>query len=74
MLLLTVVVAAAGQVAVLVAVLAAVPVAGMLAVLAMVQVLVVVERGTSLSPAASDGYPLGMLLLTVVVTAALQVA
>ncbi|KAJ1156086.1 hypothetical protein NDU88_008811 [Pleurodeles waltl] len=48
----------------------------MLAGLAVVQVpvLAVVERGTSPSLAASDGWPLGMLLLTVVMAAAVQVA
>ncbi|KAJ1186279.1 hypothetical protein NDU88_003062 [Pleurodeles waltl] len=48
----------------------------MLAVLAVVQVpvLPVVEGGTSPSPAASDGWPLEMLLLTVVVATEVQVA
>ncbi|KAJ1170062.1 hypothetical protein NDU88_001943 [Pleurodeles waltl] len=50
--------------------------AGLLAVLAVVQVQVmpVVEGGSSPSPAASDGCPLEMLLLTVVVLAAVQLA
>ncbi|KAJ1210179.1 hypothetical protein NDU88_005547 [Pleurodeles waltl] len=78
MLLLVDVVAPAGHVAVQmgmqVAVLAAVSAAGMLPVLALVQVLVVVEGDTRPSPAASDGCPLGMMLLTVVVAAAVQVA
>ncbi|KAJ1215264.1 hypothetical protein NDU88_002873 [Pleurodeles waltl] len=47
----------------------------MLEVLAVVQVSVlpVVEGGTSPSPASSDGWPLGMLLLIVVMAAAVQV-
>ncbi|KAJ1209746.1 hypothetical protein NDU88_005119 [Pleurodeles waltl] len=74
MLLLTVVVAVPGHVAVQVVLLLAVPAAGKLLVLAVVQVLVVVEGDNRPSPAASDGCPLGMLLLTVVVAAAVQVA
>ncbi|KAJ1092567.1 hypothetical protein NDU88_005677 [Pleurodeles waltl] len=77
MLLLTVVVAPAGhvvvQMAVQVAVLAVVSAAGMLPVLGMVQVLVAVEGDTWPSPAASDGCPLGMMMLTVVVAMAGQV-
>ncbi|KAJ1136910.1 hypothetical protein NDU88_003324 [Pleurodeles waltl] len=52
-----------------VVVLAAVSAVEMLPVLAMVQLLVVVEGDTRPSPAASDGCPLGMMLLTVVATA-----
>ncbi|KAJ1192265.1 hypothetical protein NDU88_001577 [Pleurodeles waltl] len=62
------------QMAVQVAVLVAVSAAEMLPVLAVVQVLVVVEGDTRRSPEASDGCPLGMMLLTVVVAAAVQVA
>ncbi|KAJ1204395.1 hypothetical protein NDU88_008173 [Pleurodeles waltl] len=78
MLLMTDVVALAVHLAVhilvQVAVPAAVSVAEMMPVLAVVQVLVVVEGDTSPSPAASDGCPLGMMLLTVVAAAAVRVA
>ncbi|KAJ1153185.1 hypothetical protein NDU88_005947 [Pleurodeles waltl] len=80
MLLMSDVAAPAGHVAVHIvvhvavpaAVSAAVSAAEMLPVLPMVQVLVVVEGDTRQSPAASDGCPLGMMLLTVVVAAAVR--
>ncbi|KAJ1192537.1 hypothetical protein NDU88_001844 [Pleurodeles waltl] len=60
----------AGQVAVAAAVSAAVSAAEMLPV---VQVSALVEGDTRRSPAASEGCPLGMMLVTVVEAAAVQV-
>ncbi|KAJ1109353.1 hypothetical protein NDU88_006715 [Pleurodeles waltl] len=71
MMLMSAVVALAGQIAGQVAVAAPVSVAEMLPV---VQVSAFVEEDTRLSPAASEGCPLGMMLVTVVEAAAMQVA
>ncbi|KAJ1138181.1 hypothetical protein NDU88_004572 [Pleurodeles waltl] len=74
LLLLAVVLLSAVQVAVLAEVLAAVQVAVLAAVQVQVPVLPVVGGGSSPSPAASNGCPLGLLLLTIVVLAVVQVA
>ncbi|KAJ1160383.1 hypothetical protein NDU88_000885 [Pleurodeles waltl] len=71
MLLMSAVVALVGRVARQVVVAAAVSAAEMLPV---VQVSALVEGDTRPSPAASEGCPLGMMLVTVVEAAAVQVA